>query len=132
MKQSLLREKHPLFVLELERSECRFGSTGQIIAYRKGCIEDHPAARFIAVFDHQAHTQSLPQGRLDPSILAAQNIVFCFGIALRDPRVLGLRPRSIGVAETERGFVISFLEPPMPIANAAMEHWVEGLHRAQA
>lgn len=132
MKQRLLQQKHPLFVLELERPECRFGSAEQIIDYLKGCIAAHPSARFIAIFDHHAHTQSLPQGRLAPSILAAKNIVFCFGIALSDPAVLGLRPRSIGVAETLGGFVISFLEPPMPIANAAMEHWAEGLYRALA
>ena len=43
--------------------------------------------------------------------------------------MLAVRPRSIGVAETTRGFVISFMEAPMPIANAAMEDWAEGLRK---
>jgi hypothetical protein len=50
---------------------------------------------------------------------------------LPNPQVLALRPRSIGVAETDRGFVITFMEAPMPVANAAMEDWTLGLRRKQ-
>jgi hypothetical protein len=56
-------------------------------------------------------------------ILDAKNIVFCFGFTIPNPQVLGLRPRSIGVAETDDTFVVSFMEAPMPVANVAMETW---------
>ncbi len=54
-------------------------------------------------------------------------LVFCFGIALPDPHVLAVRPRSIGVAETTEGFLVTFMEAPMPVANTAMEAWAKGL-----
>jgi hypothetical protein len=57
--------------------------------------------------------------------------VFCFGITLPHPQALALRPRSIGVAETTKGFVVTFMEAPMPIANAAMEDWANGLRDRQ-
>ena len=127
MKQTLLQEKYPVFSLEIERTETSKRSVDEIVHYFKEQIEAHRSARFIAVFDHYAHTKSLPEGRVSDEILAAQNVIFCFGIALPNPHVLGLRPRSIGVAETAQGFLITFLEAPMPVANAAMEDWSKGL-----
>jgi hypothetical protein len=41
--------------------------------------------------------------------------------------MLSVRPRSIGIAEYEDRFVISFLEAPMPLANTAMESWVKAI-----
>lgn len=129
MKQSLLLEKYPVFVLELGRDETEFDSVDTICDYFRRCIEAHRCGRFIALFDHYAHTCALPEGSVGEGIRAAKNLLFCFGLALPSPEVLAVRPRSIGVAETERGFVISFMEAPMPIANAAMEDWAEGLRR---
>lgn len=60
-------------------------------------------------------------------ILAAKNVIFCLGIALPNPYLLADRPRSIGVAETNQGFLITFLEAPMPVVNVAMEDWALGL-----
>jgi len=127
MKQTLLHEKYPLFVMELDRSETSFDSVDAICDYFRQRIERHRCARFIAVFDHYAHTCTLPEGEVGEGIRAAKNVIFCFGIALPSPQVLAVRPRSIGVAETDQGFVITFMEAPMPIANAAMEDWAEGL-----
>jgi hypothetical protein len=132
MKQSVVRKKYPIFVLELSQSESRFRTLEEIIAYLRDRIEESPTARFIGLFDHYAHTRGLAQGYLCPGIRGAKNIIFCFGITLPDPKALALRPRSIGVAETDRGFVISFMEPPMPVANAAVESWVLGLQRQEA
>jgi len=129
MQQRLVTQGYPLFVLELSRAECRFEDLGAICAYLRACIEGHRCTRFIADFDHYAHTAGLPEGEIGPGIRAARNLIFCFGIALPEPAALGLRPRSIGVAETETGFVISFMETPMPLANAAMEDWVRELAR---
>lgn len=41
--------------------------------------------------------------------------------------MLAVRPRSIGIAETETGFIVSFMEAPMAIANDTMESWVKGV-----
>ena len=88
-------------------------------------VHEIPVLTFI--FDHYAHTCQLPDGHVGEGIRAAKNVIFCFGLALPSPEVLAVRPRSIGVAETDHGFVISFMEAPMPIANAAMEDWANGL-----
>lgn len=127
MKQTLLQEKYPVFTLELDRDETSFQSVDAICVHLRGRIEARKSAVFIAEFDHLAHTRSLPEGRIAEDIRAAKNLVFCFGIALPDPQVLAVRPRSIGIAETDRGFVITFMEAPMPVANAAMEDWAKGL-----
>ena len=127
MKQTLLQERYPVFVMELSRDETEFDSVDAVCDYFRQCIEAHRCAQFIAVFDHYAHTCGLLEGNVGEGILAAKNIIFCFGIALPSVQVLAVRPRSIGVAETEQGLVITFMEVPMPIANAAMEDWAEGL-----
>jgi hypothetical protein len=130
MKLSLLHERYPIYALELTRDESRFGSVDAICDYFKACIEAHPSAVFIAEFDHLAHTRSLPDGQVGDGIQAAVNLVFCFGIALPCPEILAVRPRSIGIAETDTGFLITFMEAPMPVANAAMEDWAMGLRRS--
>lgn len=127
MNHRMLYEKYPLYVLELDREECRFASVPEICAYFRRCIEAHRCGHFIAIFDHYGHTCSLPDGTVGEGIRAAMNVVFCFGLALPHPEVLAVRPRSIGVAETGQGFLISFMEAPMPLANAAMEDWADGL-----
>jgi hypothetical protein len=123
MKQSLVQETYPVFTLEVDKGETTFTTVNEILDFIKKKIEAHRAATFIATFDHYAHTKSLAEGKIDSSILDAKNILFCFGFTIPNPQVLGLRPRSIGVAETDDGFVISFMEAPMPVANVAMESW---------
>ncbi len=125
--RTLLQETYPIFSLEVGREETAFDSIDAICAYFRRRIESHRCTTFIAEFDHFAHTRSLPEGRIGEGILAARNLIFCFGIALPEPRCLAMRPRSIGIAETPSGFTISFMETPMPVANAAMEDWAEGL-----
>jgi hypothetical protein len=127
LKHTLLQETYPIYTLEIGREETGFDSVDAICAYFRRRIEAHRCAVFIAEFDHFAHTRSLPEGRIGEGILAAKNLVFCFGIALPEPRCLAMRPRSIGIAETERGFTIAFMETPMPVANALMEDWAKGL-----
>jgi len=131
MKQTLLQEKYPVFIMEFARAETEFDSVDAICEYFRQCIEAHRCAQFIAVFDHYAHTCALLEGNVGEGIVAAKNIIFCFGLALPSVQVLAVRPRSIGVAETEQGFVVTFMEAPMPIANAAMEDWTEGLRNRQ-
>lgn len=127
MKQTLSQASYSTFSLEIGTGETRYRSVDEIIAYFRQCIEEHRTARFIAEFDHYAHTRALPEGQIGEDILAAKLLIFCFGISLQDPAMLAIRPRSIGVAQTRKGFFITFLEAPMPVANAAMEDWAKGL-----
>ncbi|WP_373509313.1 DUF6858 family protein [Thiocapsa sp.] len=131
MKQTVLQETFPVYVLEIDREETPFESVDAVCGYFRDCIEAHPSAVFIAEFDHLRHTRSLPDGRVGEGIRAARNLVFCFGITLPNPQALAMRPRSIGIAETDDGFVITFIESPMPVANAAMEDWALRLRRAE-
>ena len=85
-------------------------------------------AKFIAHFDHLAHTQSI-DGDINPDILSAQHIIFCFGMKLPNASVMAVRPRSIGVVELADAFVINFMEPPMPVATQAMIGWVKALQK---
>ncbi|MCB1764117.1 MAG: hypothetical protein KDI27_13390 [Gammaproteobacteria bacterium] len=123
MKQFLFQENYPLFTLEVEKRETSFTSVDQIVEFLKARIDENNMARFIAVFDHFSHTAALEFGQIGEGILAAKNIIFCFGITLPNPQAMALRPRSIGVVELAQTFVLTFMEAPMPLANVAMESW---------
>lgn len=127
MKQSLLQEKYPVYSLEVNKSETAHKNIDQVMAYFRTCIDEHPVARHIADFDHHAHTSALENGQIQEGMIAAGDVVFCFGTHLPRPEMLAVRPRSIGVAEYDDRFVISFLEAPMPLANEAMETWAKAM-----
>jgi len=127
MRQALFQEKYPIYTLEIDKSETSLTSVNEIIAALHKRIDEHPFVAYIGLFDHYAHTRSLKDGVVSDRILAAQNILFCFGKELPNPLVLSVRPRSIGVAELENTFVITFLEAPNPVANDAMENWALSL-----
>lgn len=132
MEQRIVYERYPIFTLDVPKSETDLSSIDALAQHFRSKIEAHHFARFIAFFDHYDHTQALVAGEIDPSILDAKNVVFCFGMSIPNPEILALRPRSIGIAELRDRFVISFLETPMPIANAAMERWAHEILRASA
>lgn len=120
-------EKYPVFTLEIEKSETVYESVDAIIDYFKTRVETDPVAVYVGIFDHYAHTTSLENGEVAPQIKAAKNILFCFGQKLPDPKMLAVRPRSIGVAETDSGFSVTFLEAPMQPMNEKMETWAKEL-----
>ncbi len=127
MKQITVMEKYPVFTLTVNKNETRFKNVDEILAYLKEQIQAHPVAVYIGEFDHYAHTKSLKEGEIAKEIKAAKNIICCFGKALSKPEVMAIRPRSIGVAEMDDAFVVSFLEAPNPEANNAMEAWAKGI-----
>lgn len=129
MKQTMLQEKYPVFVAEITKAETTCQTVDAIVAYLKDKIAGNPKVQFIGVFDHYAHTKRI-EGEINPAITAAVDVIFCFGIALPNPQVLAVRPRSIGIADMGDKFVISFMEAPMKPANEAMEAWVKGLRNA--
>ncbi|HGG63046.1 MAG TPA: hypothetical protein ENK34_00610, partial [Rhodobacteraceae bacterium] len=122
MKQSLLMEKYPTFDLQIGKDETSLTSVDEILAALKVNIDAHPKVAYIGIFDHLSHTKSI-DGDIAPEIKDAKNILFCFGVKLPNPRVLAVRPRSIGVTDMGDHFHISFMEPPMPMATDAMEDW---------
>jgi hypothetical protein len=126
MKQMLLQEKYPVFVLELGKHETTCKSVEDIAVRLKAAIAADTRVAWIADFDHYEHTKS-HGGTIAPEIKAARNLVFCFGMQLPNPQVLAVRPRSIGICELDDKFVINFLEAPMKPANDAMEAWAKAL-----
>ena len=126
MKQSLLMEKYPTFDLQIGKDETSLTSVDEILAALKLNIDAHPKVAYIGIFDHLSHTKSI-DGDIAPEIKDAKNILFCFGVKLPNPRVLAVRPRSIGVTDMGDHFHISFIEPSMPMATDAMEDWCKAL-----
>lgn len=127
MKQKIFKEKYPIFEIEYKKDELKFKSVDEIITALQVKIDAHPVIAFIAIFDQYKHTSSLEDSVINPNIKAAKNIVFCFGKELPTPEVMAVRPRSIGVCETEDSFVVNFLEAPNDAANKTMEEFVKSL-----
>ena len=130
MKQIIFQEKYPVYTLELLKSETTCKNVDDMLTHFKTMIGNDSTLQFIGIFDHYAHTAGLPGSFINPEIRDAKNILFCFGKEIKDPVVLAVRPRSIGIAELENSFVITFLEAPNPVANNAMECWAKALKNA--
>lgn len=128
MKKSIFMQKYPVYSLELSKNEIRVSSADEAVEYFKEKILSHPVAEFITVFDHYLHTKKLG-GEMVDGLLDAKNIVFCFGQAIPNTKILATRPRSIGICEFEDKIVIDFLEAPKEELHAVMEEWVKKLKR---
>lgn len=126
MKKTIFMEKYPVFSLEIKKDETSYKNVREIINYFKNKVDEHKIAKFIAVFDHFEHTNSIG-GDINPKIKDAMNIIFCFGPALLDSKMLAVRPRSIGVCELENSFIIDFLEAPKEQMQRLMESWAKAL-----
>ena len=127
MKQEILQEKYPVFVLDIDKNETHYKSANEIINFFKEKINLHPVATYIGEFDHFTHTKNLPDGEINPEIKDCKIIIFCFGNKLPNGKIAAVRPRSIGVTEYNDKFEIAFLEAPALIANEVMEGWVKEL-----
>ena len=127
MKQMNLMDKYPIQSLTIAKTETNYTSVDEILTALQDMIEAHPVATYIATFDHYTHTKCLANGEINPEILDAKNIVFCFGVQLPKAEMLAVRPRSIGVAALEDAFVLSFLDAPNPQAHDFMIGWVENI-----
>ncbi len=127
MKQILVQEKYPVFILDIFKNETTYKKASEIIEFFRTRIEKHPVAKYIAEFDHFEHTSSLEDGNIAPEIKDAKIIIFCFGKAIPNAKILAARPRSIAVTEFNDKFEVSFLEPPAISANETMESWVKEL-----
>lgn len=122
-----LMNKYPVQSLEIAKTQTTFTNVDEVIASIKAKIDAHPVATYIATFDHYSHTKSLANAEINPEILDAKNIVFCFGVQLPKAEILAIRPRSIGVAMMADTFVVSFMDAPNPQAHDFMIQWVESI-----
>ena len=126
MKKTVFMDKYPVYTLSLKKSEVKYTHVSEIVDYFKAKIEAHPVAKFIAIFDHYTHTKSM-NGEMMEGLMDAQNVIFCFGQAIPNTKILAVRPRSIGICELEDSFIIEFIEAPKEEMHALMETWAKGL-----
>ncbi len=127
MKQTNFLDKYPVWTLELDKNEVAQKSADEIVAYFKEKIEAHPIAKFIAEFDHYAHTSSLADGVIAPEIKDVKNVIFCFGKEIPNTKVAAVRPRSIAICELDDSWVIEFVEAPNEKLHKVMEQWSKDL-----
>ncbi len=127
MTEKLFKEKYPIHTIEIPKSDMAIQTMNSLLEHYKTQVEAHSFAIYIGIFDHYAHTASIPNGKISDEILDAKDVMLCFGKELMHPEVLAVRPRSIGIAEMKESFVISFLEAPNPAANEAMRAWTKSL-----
>jgi len=126
MKKTIFMEKYPVYTLEIKNNETSYTSIDEILAHLKELIQNHKIAKYIATFDHYEHTSSI-NGDINPSIKDAKNLIFCFGPAIPNTKILAVRPRSIGIAKLEDSFIIEFLEAPKEQLHDLMETWAKSI-----
>jgi len=127
MEKTLFKETYPIYKTTIMKTNLPHTSIDELFAFLKEEIQIHPVATYIGEFDHYSHTKGLKEGKISPEIINAKNILFCFGKELMIPEVLAVRPRSIGIAEMEDKFVVSFMQAPNPAANESIQKWVQAL-----
>ena len=126
MKRSILLEKYPINTLKIAKNETNLKNVDEILAHFKAKIQAHPIAVYIATFDHYAHTQSI-DGEINPDILAAKNLLFCFSGKLPNSAILAVRPRSIGVVEEADCFKIEFMDVPNEQLHDTLVTWAQSI-----
>jgi hypothetical protein len=126
MKQLHFQQKYPISVAEIAKTETTFTTAMEVAEYFKQKIESTEKVVYLGTFDHYGHTSSFG-GEIASNILAAVNVIFCFGHAIPNPQVLAVRPRSMGIADLGDHFVVSYMDAPMKPANDAMQAWTLAL-----
>ena len=129
MKQTIFKDKYPVWTLELNKDEIALDNMDAIVTYFKEKVDSHPIATFIAIFNHMEHTKSLKDAQINPDIIDIKNVIFCFGKEIPNTKVAAVRPRSIAVCELADKFVIEFLEAPNETLHNVMEDWAKALKK---
>lgn len=125
MKQIYLKDKYPIFSLEISKSETSFKNIDEIFEFLKQKIESHPIATFIAIFDQFSHTKTFSDAVIADGIVDAKNLIFCFGKEIPTSKILAVRPRSVGICEFDDRFDISILEVPNETLHKVLEGWIK-------
>ncbi|MBN2514288.1 MAG: hypothetical protein JXB18_15220 [Sedimentisphaerales bacterium] len=118
---------YPIYSKEISKSKITFTKLDDLCLYFCSKIKSHPFAKYISTFDHYKHTAEIEGGDIEKGIAAAKVVLFCFGKKLDDPKMLSVRPRAIGLCETDTHYVISFLEVPNPSLTEIMIKWVRDI-----
>jgi hypothetical protein len=132
MEQYHFQDMYPIYSKEFLKTHVIFQNVDEVCSYFCTQIEKHPFAKYVSTFDHYGHTLGIEDGFVDKTIMAAKVVLFCFGKKLTDPKVLSVRPRAIGICETDTHYVISFLEAPNPLLTEIMIKWVSGIKAVPA
>jgi hypothetical protein len=127
MNKTVIAETYLVNTKEILKTNTTFTSVNAIESYLKAEIEKHPIAKYIATFDHYAHTASLEGGLIPENIKSAKNVLCCFGMAIPNAVFVGIKPMSIGIVESLNSFVFSFIEAPAPSAQQAMTQWIKAI-----
>lgn len=127
MQNTIFMDKYPIQSLIINKQDTKYKNVNEIIEYLKTFVDAHPICFYIAIFNHFSHTTSLEDGVIASEIKDAKNLVFCFGKQLNDPKILAVRPRSIGVTELKDSFSIDFMDAPNEQLNNTMIKWVESI-----
>ena len=126
MTKTNLMDKYPICTVEILKSKTTFSNVTEIVEYLKSLIENHEIAKFISTFNHYEHTNNI-SGEINEEIKDAQNIIFCFGAAIPNTKMLAVRPRSFGIAELQDSFVVEYLEAPKAKINELITNWAESI-----
>jgi len=126
MTQTNFMDKYPVYSLEIQKNQTNLKNVDEILAYYKAKILEHPISTFISIFDHYSHTQSI-NGEINTDIKNAKNIIFCFGSAIPNSKILAVRPRSIGVVEFQDSFMIEFMQAPKEEIQELLVTWSKEL-----
>ncbi len=124
MTQTNFMDKYPVHSLEIQKNQTNLKNVDEIISYYKNKIDAHSIATYIAIFDHYSHTKSI-DGEINKDIKDAKNIVFCFGNAIPNTKILAVRPRTLAVAELEDSFMIEFMQAPKEEIQTLLEVWTK-------
>ena len=126
MTQTNLMDKYPVWSKELNKADINFKSVDEIIEALRSKIEAHKIATFIGVFDNYTHTKNI-EGKINPDILDAKILLFCFGNGIANTKILAVRPRGFAVCEQKDRFIIDFMDAPKEELTETMKKWVEEL-----
>jgi len=127
LEKTNFMDKYPVHSFIISKEETSFQTVDAILEHLKTLILEHPVANFIAIFDHFSHTNSLEDGVVHETIKDAKNLIFCFGKQLPSPKMLAVRPRSIGVTELEESFSIDILEVPNEQLHEILVKWIHAI-----
>lgn len=126
MKSILLKEKYPIYTLEIFKNEIKYKDINSIIKFLKNKIEENPVATFIAEFDQLAHSRA-NNGTAQEGMINAKNIIFCLGIDIPSSKVMAVKPRAIGISEFEEHFELGILEVPNEEGHITLQNWIKDI-----
>ncbi len=126
MEKMIFMDKYPIYETIISKANTQYKSVESVMDYLKAKIENDSVAAYIAQFDPYAHTLSLG-GEIDPTIIEAKEIIFCFGQKLPNATIVAVRPRAIGIVDRGEDLVINFMEAPNEPSTNTMIAWIEEL-----